>query len=97
MGKAFHLTEHDLHPHLRARMAQRGVTVPEIEQTLTEGWPAPDARPGTCGKVWVFPYSAQWEGEVYQEKQVIVYYRRTSQGVVVLTVMARYGQGFPRG
>ena len=78
-------------------MAQRGVTQTEIEETLTEGWQAPDARPGTFGKVWVFPYGAEWEGEIYQEKQVIVYYKQTSQGIVVLTVIARYGQRFPRG
>lgn len=97
MGQAFRLTEDHLHPHLRSRMAQRGVTLSEIEQTLAEGWQAPDARPGTLGKVRVFPYNAEWEGQFHQEKQVTVYYKQTSQGIVILTVIARYGRDFPRG
>lgn len=75
-GRAFHLTDTDLHPHLRARMAQRGVTAEEIERTLIDGWQATDARPGTLGKVFIFSYEAEWEGEYYREKQVTVYYKR---------------------
>ena len=41
------ITQVDLHPHLRARMHQRGITWEEIEQTLNEGWEATDAKPGT--------------------------------------------------
>ncbi len=96
-GRAFHLTDADLHPHLRARMAQRGVTVQEIEGTLIDGWEASDARPGTLGKVLVFSFAAEWEGEYYPEKQVTVYYKQVHEGTVLLTVIARYGQGFPRG
>ena len=96
-GQAFRLTEADLHPHLQKRMAQRGVTLEEIEQTLNEGWPAVDARPGTLGRVKVFPYAAEWEGELYPEKQVIVYYKQTNEGIILLTAIARYGQEFPRG
>lgn len=39
-NRAFHLTDTDLHPHLQARMAQRGVTVQEIERALIDGWQA---------------------------------------------------------
>ena len=78
-------------------MVQRGVTIPDIEQTLTEGWQAPDARPGTLGKVRIFPYNGEWEGRFHQEKQVTVYDKQTSQSIVILTVMARYGRDFPRG
>jgi len=31
------ITQADLHPHLWARMHQRGITLEEIEQTLNEG------------------------------------------------------------
>ena len=50
----------DLHEHLRARMAQRGITTDEIGRALKEGWEAADARPGTLGKRIVLPYTREW-------------------------------------
>lgn len=91
------ITEHDLHPHLRARMAQRGVNLEEIRQALKNGWRAGDCRPGTYGRVWVFPYHAEWEGRFYEEKEVTVYYKVKDGQIVLLTVKARYGEGFERG
>jgi len=91
-----HVTEADLHPHLRARMHQRGITREEIERTLNEGWEASDAKPGTLGKVFVFPYRMEWEGQFYEEKEVTVYYKLTPEGTILLTAIARYGKGFPR-
>ena len=49
------IAEKDLHVHLKARMAQRGVTMEEIERALNEGWEAVDTLPGTQGKIMVFP------------------------------------------
>jgi hypothetical protein len=49
-------------------MHQRGVTLDEIRQTMTEGWQAIDAKPGTYGKVMVFSYETEWEGQFYLEK-----------------------------
>jgi hypothetical protein len=46
-------------------MRQRGVIREEIERTLNEGWEAADAKPGTLGRVMVFPYEAEWEGQFY--------------------------------
>jgi hypothetical protein len=46
-------------------MRQRGVTLEEIKQAMAEGWEAPDAKAGTDGKVFVFPYEAEWEGRFY--------------------------------
>ena len=95
--KPFHVTQADLHAHLQARMRQRGVTLEEIERTMTEGWGATDAKAGTEGKVMVFQYGAEWEGQVHQEKEVTVYYKSVGhEGIVLLTVKARYGRGFPR-
>jgi len=88
------VTEADLHPHLRARMHQRGITREEIEQTLNEGWEATDAKPGTLGKVMVFPDEGEWEGCLYQEKEVTVYYKVIGGEIVLLTAKARYGQEF---
>jgi len=92
----FRISEADLHPHLRARMRQRGVTQEEIEQTLNEGWRAIDAKPGTLGKTMVFPYEQEWEGKFYLEKEVTVYYKKADDDIILLTVKARYGLGFPR-
>jgi hypothetical protein len=92
----FQITPADLHAHLQARMRQRGITTAEIEQTLNDGWEATDAKSGTLGKVMVFPYAAEWEGQFYLEKEVSVYYKVTAEGLVLLTAKARYGQGFPR-
>ena len=95
-GEEVWVSEADLHPHLLARMRQRGVSAEEMGRTLRDGWPATDAKPGTLGRSLVFPYEAEWEGESYREKEVTVYYKRTDQGVVLLTVKGRYGQEFPR-
>ncbi len=91
------ISSSDLHPHLLARMYQRGVTVEELEETLNHGWEASDVKPGTAGKVMVFDYAAEWEGRFYQEKEVTVYYKVTDAGIVLLTTKARYGDHFSRG
>lgn len=91
------VTESDLHGHLRARMTQRGVTLEEIQETLKNGWSATDCRPGTLGQVLVFSYRAQWEGRFYDEKEVTVYYKTKDGQLILLTVKARYGEGFLRG
>ena len=91
------ITEEDLHPHLKARMLQRGITSREIEQTVNDGWNASDAKTGTFGKVMVFPFHDEWEGRFYHEKEVTVYYRFVDDGLVLSKVKARYGENFPRG
>ena len=75
MDSQIRVTEEDLHPHLRARMLQRGVTLSEIGRTLNSGWDALDTKPGTSGRVMVFPYHNDWEGQFYEEKEVTVYYK----------------------
>ncbi len=91
------ITEEDLHPHLKARMLQRGLTWQDIERTLNEGWEATDTKPSTLGKVMVFPYHAEWEGQFYEEKEVTVYDKIVGEHLVLLTAKARYGKDFPRG
>lgn len=88
------ISEADLHAHLKARMAQRGITREEIEKTLNEGWKAKDAKSGTIGKVYVFPYNRAWEGALFEEKEVTVYYKMVNQSIVMLTAKARYGKDF---
>jgi hypothetical protein len=91
------VSEADIHPHLEARMRQRGVTLKEIERTLNEGWEAQDAKAGTGGKVLIFPHQGEWEGQFFEEKEVSVYYRTVGEKTLILTVKARYGRDFPRG
>jgi predicted hydrolase (HD superfamily) len=62
------LKDEDLHPHIKARMLQRGIAKEEIEKTLAKGWNADDAKSGTLGKVFVFPYNSDWEGKFFKEK-----------------------------
>jgi hypothetical protein len=87
----------DFHPHLRARMFQRGVTRDEVERTLRDGWQAKDPKAGTAGKIFIFQYNADWEGKRFAEKEVTVYYKFAGGKLVVLTVKARYGEGFLKG
>jgi len=88
------ISEADLHPHLKARMSQRGITMEEIEKVLNEGLEATDTKPGTIGKVFVFLYNGMWEGKLFEEKEVSVYYKLINDTIVLLTVKARYGKGF---
>ena len=96
-GRWIKITEEDLHPHLKARMRQRGITLQEVVRTLNQGREATDAKPGTLGKVMVFPYQAEWEGQFYEEKEVTVYYKIVGKQLVLLTAKARYGRDFFRG
>ena len=70
------ITESDLHPHLKARMEQRGVTLEDIQRALDEGWLATDARVGVLAKAIVLPYAREWEGSFYLQKEVTVYYKQ---------------------
>ena len=88
------ITEAAIHPHLRGRMQQRDVTIEEMEQAFNEGSEASCAKPGTFGRVLVFPYNAEWEGKYYPEKEVTVYYKIVEDQTILLTVIARYGEGF---
>ena len=54
-------------------MQQRGITIEEIQETLDKGWNADDVRVGTYGKVCIFGYGKEWEGNIYEEKEVTVY------------------------
>lgn len=70
------------HTHLQGRMDQRGISREEIEKTLIDGREADDPKPGTFGKVCVFPYKEYWEGEYFEEKEV-----STSKAAKVISPM----------
>ncbi len=69
------ISESDLHPHIKARMFQRGISLQEIQETLVKGWEAEDAKEGTFGKALVFPFNAEWEGNFVEEEEATVYYK----------------------
>jgi hypothetical protein len=69
----------------------------KIQTALDEGWQATNARERTYGKTFVFEYAKEWEGSFYAEKEVTVYYKPNQDGIILLTVIARYGDGFKRG
>ena len=73
-------------------MLQRGITREEIEAVLNEGREATDSKPGTLGKLFVFEYNNVWEGKLFEEKEVSVYYKFINDNIVLLTAKARYGK-----
>ncbi|MFQ5713662.1 MAG: DUF4258 domain-containing protein [Candidatus Scalinduaceae bacterium] len=91
------IDETDIHHHLKLRMLQRGISKEEIENTLSKGWFANDAKKGVKGKVFIFPYNNYWEGKYYEEKEVTVYYKVKGDKINFLTVKARYGKTFIKG
>lgn len=98
MNKETQIDKDNLHPHIESRMRQRGVTLEEVKKVMAVGWSASQSKPGTLGKVLVFPYDAVWEGCHYREKEITVYYKNVEgRGIILLTVFVRYGQGFTRG
>jgi len=92
MDAMIKINESDIHPHIKARMLQRGISIIEIEETINKGWDADDAKEGTIGKVFVFPYKEEWEGKFFEEKEVTVYYKYKAERRVLLSAKARYGK-----
>jgi len=86
------LSEKDFHKHILKRMQERGVTQKEVEITLNEGEPEENAKQGTLGKRKVFTFQKEWCGVYYDEKEVIVYYKSQNNKIILLTVIARYGE-----
>jgi len=64
---------------------------------LNKGWQATDAVEGTAGKVAVFTYNTEWEGNFFEEKEVTVYYKYKGKQFILLTAKARYGKNFKEG
>jgi len=65
----------DIHPHLKKRMEQRGVSLQEINTVLNDGVYVDDAKENTFGKKYVFKYNNYWNKNFYEEKEVKVYYK----------------------
>jgi uncharacterized protein DUF4258 len=78
-----------IHPHAETRMAERGVSNEEINETVIHG-EAFDAKYGRLGFRKNFNFENEWRGAFYSVKQVEVYAVKEETGFLVITVIAKY-------
>jgi hypothetical protein len=78
-----------LHPHARARAAERGVTEAEIIATVEGGESFP-AKYGRAGFRRNFPFNGVWGSKHYLVKQVEAYAVKEANDWIVVTVITRY-------
>lgn len=79
----------ELHPHARARMAERGASEEEILATIQSGERFP-ARLGRTGFRRNLAFGGTWQGKVYGTKQLEVYAVEESKRWLVITVIVKY-------
>ena len=77
-----------LHPHARARLAERGATEAEVIATVQEGETFP-ARFDRVGFRRNYAYNALWRGRHYATKQVEAI-AVEENGWLVLTVVVKF-------
>jgi len=87
----------EFHSHITRRMLEHGVSEEEVLFVFEQGWPCGNAHPGRDCRTWVFEFNSQRGRRRYAEKEVTVYFKEVNSDDILLTVKARYGQGFPRG
>ena len=75
--------------HALERMAERGATRNEVEQTIFDGDTVP-ARHGRIGFRYTFPFNAWWNGQYYAHKQLTVYTVEDGEDSIAITVLCRY-------
>ncbi len=78
-----------LHPHARARLAERGATEPEVIATVEEGenFPAKFARVAFRRH---FTYNDTWRGKYFATKQVEAIAVEEDNDWLVITVMVKF-------
>jgi hypothetical protein len=79
----------NLHPHARARLAERGATEAEVAATLAGGEQFP-AKFGRTGFRRNFDFHEEWRGKSYATKQVTAYAVQEDGGWLVITVIVKY-------
>ena len=77
-----------LHPHARARLAERGATEAEVIETVQMGKRFP-AKFGRTGFRRRFPFHDMWRGREYATKQIEAF-AVEEHGWLVITVIVRY-------
>ena len=78
-----------IHPHAETRMAERGVSLEEIEETVKNGETF-DAKFDRDGFRKNFNYEKEWRGKFYTVKQVEVYAVKEENGFLVITIISKY-------
>lgn len=78
-----------MHPHARARLAERGATEAEVFATIEQGERCP-AKFGRIGFRRNFPFGGMWRGSRYSSKQVEAYAVEHAGTWLVITVLVKY-------
>jgi hypothetical protein len=80
-----------IEPHTKQRAKERGVSEEEIRDTLDNGMPV-FAKPNRLCKSKVFPFMSEWNGKIYEEKKVNVFYLIENNEIITITVYVYYGK-----
>lgn len=78
-----------LHPHARARAAERGATEEDVIATVDAGERF-TARLGRTGFRHNFAFGCHWRGKRYATKQVEVYAVQENDEWLVITVLVKF-------
>ena len=78
----------DIHPHALGRLAERGATEQEVNDTVREGEPCP-GKFGRTGFRRNFAYNGQWRGRQYATKQIEAF-AVPENGWLVITVIVKF-------
>lgn len=78
-----------IHPHARARLAERGATEREVFATIEYGERFP-AKFGRSGFRRNFPFDGVWRGRRYPSKQLEAYALQEGGDWLVITVIVKY-------
>ncbi len=79
----------NLHPHAKARLAERGASESEVQATVTTGerFPAKFARTGFRRN---FAWQGEWRGKSYATKQITAFAVEEADDWLVITVIVKY-------
>lgn len=78
-----------VHPHARARAAERGATEEDIADTV-DGGERFIAQLGRTGFRRNFTFGGRWRGKRYTTKQVEVYAVQENEEWLVITVLVKF-------
>ena len=79
----------NLHPHAKARLAERGATEAEVLATIVQGEQFP-AKFGRAGFRRNFSYQSYWRGNFYATKQITAFAASEPDGWLVITLIVKY-------
>ena len=78
-----------IHPHAKARMAERGASEEEVLQTVERGERFP-AKYNRTGFRHNFSFNAHWRGTMYHTKQIEAYALQENDNWIILTVITKF-------